>query len=267
MDEHAWQIVEGDGPLVAAAIHSGHAVRDEVAELLALEEHERLREQDPFTDAWTSIAANRVLGRRSRFEVDLNRPREKAVYLSPEDAWGLSVWKSTPSPAIIESSLAIYDQFYEELYRHLTLLVERYGRVVIYDLHSYNHRRRGPDEPHDDPELHPEVNVGTGTMARTSWAPLVDRFLADLRRFEPESGSPVLPNRPLDVRENVKFSGGHFPRWIHQQFPERVCVLSIEVKKFFMDEWTGRPDVQLVEMMGAALQSTVGGVLEELEKL
>ena len=31
--------------------------------------------------------------RRSRFEVDLNRPREEAVYRVPEDCWGLDVWR------------------------------------------------------------------------------------------------------------------------------------------------------------------------------
>ena len=48
-----WELQQGDSPLVAAAIHHGHAVREEVAALLALPEADRLREEDPFTGDWT----------------------------------------------------------------------------------------------------------------------------------------------------------------------------------------------------------------------
>ena len=37
-----WELQQGDSPLVAAAIHHGHAVREEVAALLALPEADRL---------------------------------------------------------------------------------------------------------------------------------------------------------------------------------------------------------------------------------
>src|SRR5262245_31766079 len=88
-----WTLVHGEGPIVAAAIHAGHAVRREVNECLALSETDRLREEDPFTDRWTQVAPNRLVTHRSRFEVDLNRNRSGAVYLTPEDAWGLQVWR------------------------------------------------------------------------------------------------------------------------------------------------------------------------------
>ena len=260
MEENSWNIVQGAGPLVGAAIHCGHYVRDEVAELLALADEERLREEDPFTDKWASIAPSRVIGLKSRFELDLNRPREKAVYLSADDAWGLQVWKAEPPQTLIEDSLAIYDEFYRDVHRLLTGLVERHERVVVYDLHSYNHRRSGPDEEPADHELNPEINIGTGTMYRRRWVNVVDRFLADLHAFD-------FQGRKLDVRENVRFRGGSFPRWIHEQFPRSVCVLSIEIKKFFMDEWTGQPDTTIIDAITEALQSTVDGVLEELAKL
>ena len=73
--------------------------------------------------------------------------------------------------------------------------------------------------------------------------------------------------RHLDVRENVKFRGGQFSRWIHQTFPESGCALAIEFKKFFMDEWTGEPDKTQLEAIRQALQSTVPGILETLETL
>jgi N-formylglutamate amidohydrolase len=58
-----FRIDEGNGPVIAASIHSGHAVRDEVRDQLALDENNRLREEDPFTDTWTSIGDTRITGK------------------------------------------------------------------------------------------------------------------------------------------------------------------------------------------------------------
>jgi hypothetical protein len=38
--------------------------------------------------------------------VDLNRPREAAVYLSPEQSWGLEVWREQPAEDIVKAALA-----------------------------------------------------------------------------------------------------------------------------------------------------------------
>lgn len=255
-----WEKFSESGPLVATAIHDGHQLRKEVSELMVLSEEDRLREEDPFTGKWTTIGNTQIIGTHSRFEVDLNRPREKAVYQKPADAWGLDVWKHTPSQEMVSRSLSEYDAFYKEAYQIFSKLEKQFGHFVVFDLHSYNHRREGPDGPQADPELNPEVNLGTGTMNREKWAPVVDRFITDLRNFD-------FNGRQLDVRENVKFKGGQFSNWTHQTFPDSACSLSIEFKKFFMDEWTGKPDVQQLEKIRLALKSTIPGVLEELEKM
>jgi len=260
MDGPMWAIQFGDGPLVAAAIHDGSAVRAEVAELLAIGESERFYEEDPYTGAWTSAAPTRIVVSRSRFEVDLNRPRDQAVYLTPDDAWGLDVWKAGPSIEVVERSLAQYDAFYRQVRLVLEMLVERHGRLVVFDLHSYNHRREGPGRPAADGRENPDVNVGTGSLDRARWARVVDRFAAALGSFD-------FLGRRLDVRENVRFRGGQFSRWIHATFPESVCCLAIEVKKFFMDEWTGRADPGAVHAMGRALAASGAGVVEELGNL
>ena len=96
-----WRLKEGNQPLVAVALHDGHDLRPEVEQLLAISPDERKREEDPFTAAWTDVAETRLIVLRSRFEVDLNRPRDRAVYLKSEDSWGLKVWKSQPSPDLI----------------------------------------------------------------------------------------------------------------------------------------------------------------------
>ncbi|MHC4413812.1 MAG: N-formylglutamate amidohydrolase [Planctomycetota bacterium] len=260
MVEPIWKIERGDGPLVAAAIHAGRGLRGEVGRIMALGDAERLREEDPFTDEWTVVNGTRVIGLRSRFEVDLNRPREKAVYLRPEDAWGLRVWTENPPPALVERSLAAYDAFYARMRELLAALGQRHGRFVVFDLHSYNHRREGPDGPPADADGHPQVNVGTGSLDRRRWGALVDRFVGDLRGFD-------FPGGGLDVRENVKFLGGNFPRWVHATFSDSGCALAIEFKKFFMNEWTGEPDLAILSAITEALRSTVSGVHQELAGL
>jgi N-formylglutamate deformylase len=246
-----------DAPIAAAAIHAGHALRPEVAASIALDDAERLREEDPFTAQWTDFSGTRFIGLRSRFEVDFNRTREKAVYRVPGDAWGLQVWRAPPAPSLIRGSLAIYDAFHTEVHEALSALRERFGRFVVLDLHSYNHRREGASAAPADPELNPEVNIGTGSMDRERWAPLVDRFMHDLRNAD-------YLGRSLDVRENVKFRGGNFSAWVHRRFPTSGCALAIEFRKFFMDEWTGAPDEEQVNAIGEALASTVPGLLESL---
>ena len=254
----AWD--DGNVPLVAAAVHDGHRVRKELLNILALDEAERLREEDPCTGSWTAVAPNRIVVRHSRFEVDLNRPREKSVYLKPEDAWGLRVWKTEPSAAMMVSSLSRYDAFYETLKEGLTRLENRHKRFIVFDLHSYNHMRAGPGGLPADPELNPDVNLGTGTMNAGRWRPVVDRFLTDLSEFD-------FLGRRLDVRENVKFTGGHLSSWIHRNFPGSACCLAVEFKKFFMDEWSGQPDERQLQAIHSALEVTVSGALEELKRL
>lgn len=247
----------GSEPVLISAIHSGHGLRPEVERIIALDEQQRLREEDPFTDAWICIADNFILPQRSRFEVDLNRPRDEAVYVTPDDAWGLHLWKEPPTQEIIEHSLEEYDVFYRQLGMLLDEMVEEYGRIAVYDLHTYNYRREGPHGPEASAEENPEINVGTGTMDREYWAPVVEAFLNQLTSFD-------FMGRHLDVRENVKFRGRQFAQWIHLRYPKSVCVLSIEVKKFFMDEWSGMGDPVQVQALRQALACTLGGVKSAL---
>ena len=244
-------------PVIAVALHDGHALRDELVPLFAISDADRLREEDPFTGRWTRICGNRIVVRTSRFEVDLNRPRDEAVYTVAEDAWGLRVWKETPQQAIVDRSLAAYDGFYNTLHGIFSAMRERWGKFFVFDLHAYNYRRAGPDGPPADPEGNPEVNIGTGMMDRARWAGVVDRFIADLRRAD------VLGRR-LDVRENVKFYGKNLAQWTHANFPESGCVLAVEFKKFFMDEWSGQCDEKQAGAIAAALKFTIPGILDTL---
>lgn len=140
--------------------------------------------------------------------------------------------------------------------------MREYGSVVVLDLHSYNHRRDGPDGDVADPEANPEVNIGTGTLDRARWGGLVDRFMADLRDGAAEAGQA-----DLDVRENVKFKGGYFSQWIHERYGSAACVVAVEFKKTFMDEWSGEPDLAHLGRLREALAATVPGLLGERERI
>jgi len=255
--EHNWLIDRGEGPVVATAIHAGHSLRPEVEERIALDDATRLREEDPFTDQWLSIAGTTVAVSMSRFEVDLNRPRESAVYMKNSDAWDLELWKEAPPIDLVEGSLQKYDRFYQELAETCDEVAARHDRFLVLDLHSYNHRRLGPDAPVDSPDDNPEINVGTGSVDRTVWGDVVDSFCQALASHPFDGGH-------LDVRENVRFRGGHMSRWINERYAGRGCCLAIEVKKIYMDEWSGQPQEAVIVNVGDALIAATEAVVESL---
>lgn len=245
----------GEGPLLATAIHAGSELRDEAARLTGLRPEERRREEDPFTGAWTDVAETSVVFRRSRFEVDVNRPRPRAVYLQPEDCWGLPLWRAAPPSDFIARSCALYDAFYAELERECRRLIERHGHVVVLDLHSYNHRRLGPDAPAADPRGNPEVNVGTASLDRRRWGRLVDRFVADVC------------TAGFDARENIRFTGAQLAAWVHQRFPAKGCCLAVDVKKIYMDEHTGAVDQRMLDRLHGAFAGAVPGLIAEAARV
>jgi N-formylglutamate amidohydrolase len=249
--DRTFRIVEGDGPIVGTAIHDGHELRAACVACIGIDEATRLREEDPYTGRVAAVAPTHLIATRSRFEVDLNRPRDAAVYRCAADAWGLEVWKTVPTDEMVAAALADHDRFYAALGAVLRDKIRQHGRVVVLDIHSYNHRRDGADAPPADPAANPEINVGTGTVDRVRWGALVERFCADLGRRH-------------DVRENVKFQGGWMSQWIHQTFPETAVALAIELKKTFMDEWTGRLDEVRLAELTRAMRAALPGLLESL---
>ncbi|HKP05772.1 MAG TPA: N-formylglutamate amidohydrolase, partial [Microbacterium sp.] len=194
---------------------------------------------------------------RSRFEIDLNRSREKAVYRSAEEAWGLEVVRDPPlDRALVEGSLEVYDAFYAELGRRLDVVAER-GPFVVFDIHSYNHRRDGADAAAAPWAENPEVNVGTGSLDRSRFGAVADTFIEALAQAGTSAG-------PLDVRENVRFRGQQLAAWTHQRYPERAIVLALEFKKTFMDEWTAEADQARIDELARAVASTIPSLEEAL---
>jgi N-formylglutamate deformylase len=248
------------GPIVATSVHAGHGLRPEIADAMVLDEADRFREEDPYTDRLAAVVPDRVITSRSRFEADLNRPRREAIYRRPEDCWGLDVWRDgVLSDELFEGSLETYDAFYDALAPRLDALAGR-GPFVVLDVHSYNHRRDGADAPPAPAEDNPEVNVGTGSVDDELFGPLVERFTGDLRDASLGCGS-------LDARENVAFEGRNLAWWVHDRYPRVGCVLALEFKKTFMDEWAGELDERRLRCAQDALAATLPGLREELARL
>jgi len=249
--EDICHIVEGDSAVIATAIHAGHAMRASLKEYTKLTDPQRLREEDPFTDMFASAARTRIIATHSRFQVDLNRPRDRAVYQRPEDAWGLDIWKELLPQEEISRSQQEYDGFYATLKEMLDKKLKDHSQLVVFDIHSYNHRRMGERAPFDDPIQNPEIIIGTGTMPdRERWQDVITLVTEKLE-------NAVVMGHYLDVRENVKFQGGHMAQWIHTHYPDRVCCISLEFKKFFMNEWSGEPQMAVIHEIEELMEAIV----------
>ena len=212
---------------------------------MKLPDDERLREEDPFTGQAVAGVPNHVIVHPSRFEFDLNRGADGAIYLTPDQAWGLDIWHDTLDPDVVARSLDLHASYYRMLGEMLDDIAARHPRFVVIDVHSYNHRRDGPDGAATPQDKAPDINIGTFSMPREQWAFLLDPLMEEMATFD-------FNGRRLDVRENVAFQGkGEQTRFIHERYPEAGCAIALEFKKFFMDEWSGEPDAaELAAMRG-----------------
>lgn len=255
-----FELVTGNSPVVGVALHSGDAMRSDLLPYIKLAEADRLREEDPYTDSWANIVDNKIIVHKSRFEVDLNRPRNGAIYNKPEDAWGLQVWKQELPAAIIAQSLHFYDYFYRSVGNMLRKVHDRFGFIIVLDIHSYNHRRNGPQGPEADLSQNPDINIGTSNMHRERWSPVVEGFMKDLRQCK-------ILGKELDVRENIKFKGGYFSQWVHSTFLGSSCSIAVEFKKIFMDEWSGNLYNNVHQALKSALFEAMPGLIKNSKKI
>ncbi len=225
------------GPIIATAIHDGHRLPAAFVACNALTSAHRRREEDPFTALMIADCPWQVVVHRSRFATDLNRDRAGSVYRTPDMAWGLELWREPPSAAVLESAWQWHDQFYAAMGRLLDRVAERHARFVVLDVHSYNHRRDGPDRPATPVSKAPDINLGTSSLPTGRW----DEARALIHAIFGEHG--LGNGGRLQVADNVAFQGrGELTRFVHRRYPKQGGAFAIEVKKFFMDEWSGLPD-------------------------
>jgi len=78
-----------------------------------------------------------------------------------------TVWKDNPPNDLFDRSLAEYDAFYNRMRKLLEETSRHYGRFVVFDLHSYNYRRQGPDGAHRTDN--PSRSLRSNLPGRRGW--------------------------------------------------------------------------------------------------
>jgi hypothetical protein len=233
-------------PYIVTAIHAGHAVREELLPLMALDEQARRFEEDTATDEIIRGNASTIHALDSRAEYDLNRPESSALPLEPEKFWGLKVYHNPPSEAMNQRSLEKHREFYRFMAACLTILIERHGRCVVYDIHSYNisrQQQKGFENP-------PVFNLGTALLDKKRWGPAIDGWLDALRAV-------TIPGMQVTAAENLVFEGkAELCRRLTLWNPN-ILVLPTEISKLYMDEHTGRIYRQIVHSFNSGLQKAI----------
>ncbi len=204
---------------VCAAVHDGHQFRKELWEYCLHSEYDRWYEEDPATRQMVQSHPIVIAGCDSRFEYDLNRSPEIAVY---EDAWGKKLWK-TPLPAEVKRrSLEKHHNFYKVVQALISKIESKHGAAIVYDMHSYNWRRW-------DREV-PIINLGTKNIDHTKYDAFAQSWCTALSNIK-------LPHiEKTSAAINDTFQGnGYFLKYITSNF-KNTLVLATEFSKIYCDE-------------------------------
>lgn len=257
MNDSFFEINNQKTSIIATAIHDGHYIKESLRQFMRLTEQQRSREEDPYTAYMIStVPTTTVNVKNSRFQLDLNRTKEKAIYEKPEDAWGLDVWNTLPW-AEKNKLHNDYETFYKAMSNLLEETILNHGYFLVLDVHSYNHRRENAFTE-ADPATHPEINLGTA-YNNDKWKGLCEAY----KQF---FGSKQINNVNIDARENIIFKGGAFAQWIIKNYGSNGCVISIEFKKTFMDEWTGVANIPHINQLQQLVTQSFNFLGAEIEK-
>lgn len=208
-------------PFACFSIHNGHNMRPELEKKCLLSGHERWQEEDPHTLDMICSLPVVVSAMDSRYEYDLNREPENALY---ETAWGRKVWKRPLTDRQKKESLDRHADFYRIVHSLISVLEKKYGSLLVFDIHSFNYRRLEKEAP--------VLNLGTERISKPSYRKYIDHWLGQLRKFR-------LSNIDVTVEENDVFKGnGYLLSYISTHF-SNTLVLATEVKKIYCNEESG----------------------------
>ncbi len=207
-------------PYACAAIHDGHQFRKELWENCIHTEYERWYEEDPETKNMIKSHSIVLAGCDSRFEYDLNRDPENAVF---DTAWGKQLWSKPLSEKMKDKSLRKHTNFYKIVHTLVNKLESKFGFCTIYDMHSYNWKRW-------DREV-PTWNLGTSNVDNTRFGDVIDSWRQSLSEIK-------LPNNIKSTAKiNDTFLGnGYFLKYITNNFKNSL-VLATEIAKVYCDEY------------------------------
>ena len=202
------------------AVHDGHQFRKELWDNCIHTEYERWYEEDPETKTMIISHPIVIAGCDSRFEYDLNRDPDNAVF---ETAWGKKLWHEPLSEDKKEKSLQKHENFYKVVHALISKLEEKFGVAVVYDMHSYNWKRW-------DREV-PTWNLGTSNVDQ-------QRFGDDIESWRQSLSELQLPHGITSTSKiNDTFQGnGYFLKFITKNF-QNTLVLATEIAKVYCDEY------------------------------
>ncbi|AUP81405.1 N-formylglutamate amidohydrolase [Flavivirga eckloniae] len=209
-------------PYACAAIHDGHQFRKELWKNCTHSAYERWYEEDPETKNMIKSHPIVISGCDSRFEYDLNRPPEEAIF---ETAWGKQLWEEPLTQCTKDKSLRKHTNFYKVVHTLVSKLEKMFGFCTVYDMHSYNWKRWNREVP--------TWNLGTSNVDS-------DRFGAVIEEWRLSLSEMVLPN---DIKSTSKindtFQGnGYFLKYITKNF-KNTLVLATEIAKIYCGELEG----------------------------
>ena len=206
-------------PYVCAAIHDGHKFRKELWDNCLHSEYDRWYEEDPETKNMVISHPILLTGCDSRFEYDLNRSPEEAVF---ETAWGKQLCKKPLTKDQKEKSLAKHNAFYKIVSALLQKIEDKFSIVIVYDMHSYNWKRWNREVP--------SWNLGTSNIDN-------ERFGEDIEAWRKSLNEIKFPYQIKQTASinNTFYGNGYFLKFITKNF-QNTLVLATEIAKVYCDE-------------------------------
>ncbi|MET1259468.1 N-formylglutamate amidohydrolase [Flagellimonas sp. DF-77] len=240
-DDYAFTLkVENYVPYVCGAVHNGHQFRSSLWENCLHTEYERWYEEDPCTKQMVASHPIVIAGCDSRFEYDLNRHPDTAIYT---DAWGKQLWRTPLDHEEKTHSLTKHARFYQVVDALMGKLESLFPKVLVFDMHSYNWKRWEREVP--------VWNLGTANIDN-------DRFGDLAKAWSRKLGTMQLPNGIASTSKiNDTFQGnGYFLKHITQGF-SNTLVLATEISKVYCDELTGVIYPEVVDSVAKQLQELI----------
>lgn len=249
-DDYSFTIkIEKYVPFLCGAVHDGHQFRKSLWANCLHTEYERWYEEDPSTKQMVQNFPIVIAGCDSRFEYDLNREPERAIY---EDAWGKQLWKKPLSDNEKQQSLTKHHNFYKVVNALIGKLEEEFQNVLVFDMHSYNWKRWD--------RAVPVWNLGTSNVDTKRYEALIESWRSKL-------GSIQLPNKIESTSKiNDTFQGnGYFLKYITKNFTNTL-VLATEISKIYCDELSGVMYPEVIKSVENQLKDLIPLQVEEFQK-
>ena len=173
----------------------------------------------------------------SRYEYELNR--KHPVY---DEAWGKKVWKKPLSKKELRISTQKHKNYYKVTHTLIEKLESDFGASLVYDVHSYNHKRWDRKVP--------VFNIGAEKIDNKKYAKYIENWKSELENIELKG---------VDVKAEINdvfFGRGYNLEYITKNF-KNTLVLATEISKVYCDEETGEIYPQIIKNLQARFKKAI----------